>query len=237
MLKTLGLGGDGDDVELVAELEKAFDLKLSNDEAAGFFKVGELFDLLKRKMDAGEANRKCASAMAFYRIRRALHELGADVGRSPSAGLSLLHRMYTKSFVKSLGERSGLRLPRPESGPIGMTGIAVVLIAFFAGIVALVLAGAAGLVLLVAGFVVGWILMRIDEGRLPTNCRTLGDLAVRTAALSYGRLVKQGADARDGPMWKALSEILADFAGVPPDQIGRETFFLQCSPRGAESAA
>jgi hypothetical protein len=42
------------------------------------------------------------------------------------------------------------------------------------------------------GLIVGAILLRRDPGHLPNDCRTLGDLARRTAISSYGRLVKMG---------------------------------------------
>jgi hypothetical protein len=253
MLKTLGLDDDLDPVEVVIAIEKAFEVKVSNEEAKAIFRVGELFTLLLSKMPVGDAGRKCASAMAFYRVRRALNELGIDAGRFPSDDLSSLHRVYSKSFVRSLKERSGLRLPRPAFGLVGKLGVAVLLVGLSAGLgtIALGLLAAStklamslsfppkgqletiSIALLVGAFVAGPILMYLDAGRLPANCRTLGSLAARTASLSYGRLVKQGADARVASVWKALTENLADFAGVPADQIARETYFLRSAVKGA----
>jgi hypothetical protein len=113
MLKTLGLDDDLDSVEVVIAIEKAFDVEISSGEAEAVFNVGQLFELLRGKVHAVDANRKCASAMALYRIRRALNDLGLAIGRSSSYDLSRLHHVYTKSFVKCLQERSGLRLPQP----------------------------------------------------------------------------------------------------------------------------
>ena len=79
--------------------------------------------------------------------------------------------------------------------------------------------------------------MFIDAGRLPTGSRTLGALAARAASLSYGRLLKQGADERDSRIWKALVEILSDFANVPADQIARETYFLASALKNQNTAA
>ena len=175
--------------------------------------------------------------MAFYRVRRALNDLWPDAGRSPSSDLSLMHRVYTKSFAKSLEERSGLRLPRPDHGPIGKVGIAMVLIGFFGAMALLVLKLVLAFVLLVAGLVVGFALTRIDAGRLPASCRTLGDLTARAASLNYGHLVKHGADTRGGSIWKALVDNLSDFAGVPADHIARDTYFLQSSLKKAPVTA
>jgi hypothetical protein len=79
--------------------------------------------------------------------------------------------------------------------------------------------------------------MRIDVGRLPADCRTLGALAAKAGRLSFGRLVRQGADARDSRIWKAMVETLSDFANVPADQITRETCFLQSCLNSANTAA
>jgi hypothetical protein len=139
MLKTLGLDDDLDSVEVVIEIEKAFDIEISASEAEAIFNVGQLFDLLRGKVQAGDANRKCANAMASYRIRCALNDLRVDIGRSPSYDLSLLHRVYTKSFVKLLEERSGLRLPQPAFSLVGKVGHALVLVGVF-GVVAAIFA-------------------------------------------------------------------------------------------------
>jgi hypothetical protein len=251
VLKTLGLDDDLDSVEVVIEIEKAFDVDISDGEAEVIFNVGQLFDLLLRKVHSGDPNRKCACAMAFYRIRRALNDLRVDIGRSPSSDLSRLDRVYTKSFAKSLEERSGLRLPRPELGSVGWVGVALIVVGvlgplaglaaglplmFFSPPLLRLLLGAAGL-LFVGGLIAGFALLWIDAGRLPKRCRSLGALAAKAASLSYGRLVKQGADARDNRIWKVMVEILSDVATVPADQIARETYFLASALKSGNTAA
>jgi hypothetical protein len=69
--------------------------------------------------------------MALYRIRCALNDLRLDIGRSPLYDLSPLHRVYTKSFVKLLEDRSGLRLPRPAFSLVGKVRYALVLVGVF----------------------------------------------------------------------------------------------------------
>ncbi|WP_315703534.1 MULTISPECIES: hypothetical protein [unclassified Bradyrhizobium] len=251
MLKTLGLDDELDPAEVVIEIERAFDIKILDAEAENIFSVGQMFDLLRSKVHCGDADRKCASAMAFYRIRRALNDLPVDIGQSPSSNLSPLHRVYTKSFVKSLEEKSGLRLPRPDLSLVGRFGVTLIALVIFGAVAALLLAlcsaifsvplpkplsSAAG-PLLVGGLVAGLVLVRGDAGRLPKTCRTLGTLAAKTANLSYGRLVKQGADARDSHMWRVLVEILSDYARVPTNQIVRETYFLASTLKTQDTAA
>lgn len=248
MLKKLGLD-DEDAIDVLVELEKALDVKIANAEAAAIYTVGDLFDLLRGKMQAGETGQKCASAMAFYRVRRALSSLRPDVGRSPSANLSPLRRVYTKSFVKLLEDRSGLRLPRPDLGGIGWVGIACLSVGIFGTLAMMFLAFLTtflGSPLIgehlisanfLAGTVVGLAFLTVDRGRLPKTCGTLGALAASAARRSYGRLVQQGAEARDSSIWNALVEPLADMACVPADQIGRDTDILQRSSERVSTGA
>ena len=233
MLKTLGLEDDLRPVEVVVETEKAFGIEISASEGEAISNVGQLFDLLQGKLQAGDAHRKGASAMALQRIRRAMNDLRVDIGRSPSDDLSPLHRVYTKSFVKLLEERSGLRLPHPAFSLAGRVGCALVLVGMFDAVAAIFAAlpvmfisvavggrlPTASIILFLGGLVAGGALVSIDSGGLPTGCRTLWALAARATSLSYGRLLKQGADGRDSRIWKALVEILSDFADVPADQI------------------
>jgi hypothetical protein len=239
MLETLGLEDEDyfDDVLLIGQ---AFDVEISDSEFEAIFTVGQMFELLRVKVAADAANRKCGSAMASYRIRRALNDFGFDIGRAPLSDLSGLHRIYTKSFAKSLEARTALVMPRPAFGALGNVGAALVFVGIFGALAGVVVSiplvlisvplaetlQVASIILFVGGSVVGCALICVDAGRLPTSCRTLGALAAKAASLSYGRLVKQGADGRDSRLWKVLVELLSDFTDVPADQIARDTYFL-----------
>jgi len=251
MLKTLGLDDDLDSVELMIVLEKVFDTKISDEEAKVISKVGHLFDLLMKKMSADDVNRKCASAMAFYRVRRALIDMETNVGRSPSSGLSPLQSLYTKSFVRLLEECSGLRLPRPAFSFTGKMGNGILVAGIFSALVTIILGFifvllsssigepliAASIILFVGGSFMGCTLMGIDQGCLPSSCLTLGALASKAAHMSYGRLVKQGANIRDSSVWKAMVEALSDFTNVSADQITRDTYLLRSALKNVKAAA
>jgi len=241
MLQTLGLDDDDGSDALLAVL-KAFDVKMSAAEALQVYTVGDLFGILRDKIQ-GNDNRKCARSMAFYRIRSALNDLSGNPVKSPSHDLTPLRRVYTKPFVKSFEEKYGLRLPPPAFGLLGKIGVAFALGGTLGCLALLVckvatiwlpipikdLSALVPITTLLGGWIVGCVLMRIDPGRLPSDCRTLGDLATKSATLSYGRLVELGADARDIGLWQALVETLADFAHLPADRIAPETYILQRS--------
>ena len=106
MVSTLSVD-DEDSVAVVVAVERAFDIAIENKEAESILTVGEMFDLLLRKIAPGDDTGKCASAMAFYRVRRALFPGASEL--SPSYGLSALREIYTKRFAQDLKRKTGLR--------------------------------------------------------------------------------------------------------------------------------
>jgi hypothetical protein len=228
---SLGLDDDLDGVELVQNLEKAFEIQIADSEAESILTVGQLYDLLLQKIPANESNRKCASAMAFYRLKRALKGLGYEAP-SPSTGLSFLEGRGAKISFKKLEHETGLRLPRPELSYGGFFGcLAVVIIfcvvlGFSAFLHRRYFSGINGFTVVVVFIVVGWGILYFDPGKLPKSCSTLGGLARKVAALNYGRFIKTGANHRDSEIWNNLLELLSEYA-LPKSEIGRDTYFLQ----------
>ncbi len=250
MLKTLGLDDDWEPVDVVIAVEQAFEVKITDAEAKAIFHVGELYELLLQKLEGNEDNWKCASAMAFYRLRRAMVHLLGIAKAPPSFDLSPLRSTYTRNLVKTLETSSKLRLPSPSHTIVGKIGGAVALIGGLGGVVsicvglflALAIDGGGTFVrlspvLLVAGLIIGGALIRLDPGRLPDSCSTLGALAAQSGNLSCGRLIREGASAESSGIWKVLVEILGDFADVRAAQIGRETYFLKSTGNKASVAA
>ena len=241
MLDTLGLDDDLDPVEAVAAIEKAFDVGFNEAEVKHIFQVGEMYDLLLKKLPLSGGNGKCASAMAYYRLRRALGDWLTGERLSPSFDLSRFDKEPTKAFFKDLERTTGLNLPQSEPSWVGRLGGRLALYSFLALVICWGVAipaaqigwphaEAAGLAVLVGalfGIVSGYVLSVIDPGRIPDDCRTLSGLAQKTAILSYGRLVKLGAAAREQEIWKMLVTVLSEVACVPADEIGPDTFFLQ----------
>jgi hypothetical protein len=231
-MNTLGLDDDLDPVEVMRLIERAFDVALLPEEAERIVTVGEFYDLLRTKIPRNDADKKCASAMAFYRIRCALRRLGYGDGLTPVSDLRVLERGGTKANMRKLEAACGLHLPCPDPTPAGCIAALGVFSAIMAAscAVAAMVAGSA-----LSGAVVGFIvalaaalvfLACVDPGRLPEGCMTLGDLARRAAAMNYGRLVKMGARHRDGDIWENLTELLSRYA-LPKAEITRETVFLQ----------
>jgi hypothetical protein len=247
---TLGLDDDLDSVEVVQVVESAFNIKIADKEAEAIVTVGEMFDLLRQKIAGNATDRKCASAMAFYRLRRVLAARHVDSSLTPASNLSWLRDTYTKRYVRALEQETGLRLPKPAHSWIGRVGASIAILGVIGALVAVALAlstlffgrwngdaiaGSTPL-LLFGCLIFGALLACLDPGHLPKQFATLGDLAKKTANLSYGILVEQGADASESQSWRVLTEVLSDFTGVSAGAINRDTHFLGSSPKRIEAA-
>ncbi len=77
--QTLGLGGDGDDAELVQAIERAFDLRFADAETASWRTAGDIHKTLLDRMPESPAG-ACATSMAFYRLRSGLEAVRRGSG-------------------------------------------------------------------------------------------------------------------------------------------------------------
>lgn len=235
MPNSLGLDDDLDDVELLETLERIFEVQISNEEASRISTVGDLFDLLVAKIPSNGAGQKCMSAMAFYRLRSAIRALGYSDASAPTSDLGFLEKGKVRAKLKKIEQSSGLDLPSAIATKPGCIGallafITVPVLAYFAFPSAVsVLSG------LVAGLIIGGtVLVYVDPGKLPEDCKTLGDLAQKSAALSFGRLVKAGGRHSNQDIWEALVEALSCYQLKKPE-IARETLLLASQLRKAKT--
>jgi hypothetical protein len=192
MPNTLGLDDDLDSVDIVKELDRVFDVTLSVEEAEATMTVGDLYDLLLRKILPGDGEGKCTTAMTFYRIRRALRSLGYGDDLEPATNLSFLEQGGIGSNLRKLAAEADLHLPAKAGTP--MAGWIALACVFLAPVMTFWLeqtlsSTATGLAL---GVLTVLVVLGCDPGRLPANCRTLGGISQRAAIMNYGRLAKNG---------------------------------------------
>jgi hypothetical protein len=69
-------------------------------------------------------------------------------------------------------------------------------------------------------------IIRTDRGKLPSDCRTVGDLAQKFAAKNFGTLVSMGASPRDKDIWRAMVEVLSEYSGLPKAEVTPDTLLL-----------
>ncbi|HJT43038.1 MAG TPA: hypothetical protein VJ750_06005 [Rhizomicrobium sp.] len=229
MPNTLDWVGDGDDVATVGALEQAFEIAFSNAELEVLKTVGDLHGLVLHKISRSNGTGKCASAMAFYRLRRALAANRPEIRITPATEMAVFSAPSLRYFFRRLSEQTGLRLPGPPHTWVGNIGEACWLLPLMGALPLLAWSVIVRpepyvFVGLVGVFILGLILVRLDPGRLTG---TVGALAREAARANYGNLLKQGARGRDAEIWGIFIEILADESRLNPREITRETVFFR----------
>lgn len=229
------LNWDGEDTcYFLTDFEKCFDIDICQLDVERAYRVGDLLDLIMRKLSGG--GRKCASAMAFYRLRRALW-LAAWHGQeelTPKLEIAWLDRLYTRHFVKSVEQSFNLKLPEPRLTWVGKLGWCMLLLLpagfalpALAQNLGLTLPGGTGVAFVLSVIAAIWVLQTYDPGRLPKSLATIADLVEECAKLNVGRLVRMGADGREAAIWQALVAFLAERSELPATEITRDTVLLR----------
>lgn len=236
MANTLDWDDDLDSCVALEAVEKCFDIDLCDLDLRHVYRMGELFDVVWRKLPGDRTGRKCASAMAFYRLRSAL-ALASWRFRErtgPQSDLAWLDRFYTRAFVKDVEDQCGLRLPKPRLTWMGKLGWWAVLlpVAWFpfrmlADRFEWLVPDGAGIAYFLSIVLLAWALTKFDPGRLPKDCTSMRGLVDETVRLSYGRLVRHGADARKEEVWRMLRIVLAAHSVLPAKEMTRDTVLLR----------
>jgi len=241
---TLDIDDEWGPVDVVIALERAFGLKLDDKDVRDVYTVGEMYDLLLKMVPRDGQGSKCATAMAFYSLRRVIARPGC-VRLAPRSDLSFLEKGRTKRNWKNIENRSGLYLPSLGVAWPWLIGTTLAIMAsamptFLVGVVLVFLSIPWGdtvvsisPVLLITGLVLTIIVAVIDPGKLPQEGRTLGGLAAKVAPRNYGQFVKAGAPISDAIIWKIMVEVLIDHSDLPSSQVTRETFFLRSAMKKA----
>jgi hypothetical protein len=227
-LNSLGLRGDGDDVAVLENVERAFGIRILDSEAVQLRTVGQLYDLILVKLPRNcFGPDSCLTASAFYRLRAALTRMGHSGRLRPGTGLSgLIGQGSVRRFWRWLEQESGLRLPGPSVGPLGLTMLLTGLLFFGGGII---LAGlksdSAFLLLWVLSFINVWFALKVLPMTIPAELNSLGELSRDAARENFGTLAEARRTFRADDVWAALDYLLRKETGA--DQpIDRETVFF-----------
>lgn len=211
---------DGDDLDIVIDVEEAFGFKATDNELRGCETVGDLFALIEARLPSeGDAGR-CATAMTFYRLRRALQPR-LMVPLRPDTPVDALRSLPVRELYKIISQECGLHPPYSDMGYLGgLALIAIPVLLFSAMALGLSWWIAAPLM---AASIVGYCMA---PTRLPKTVKTFGDLVRLVANRSIGALAAQGARLRTREAWTAFTDILSDHTQLPKEKITRETQFF-----------
>ena len=230
MKNTLGLGGDGDEIELIEEIETAFDIQLSNSELEKTENVGQLFDRLSAYFEDAISTKCCFSAHVFYRLRSSLSCLGLNEKIRPGTNLKqIIGPQEHWPIKRRLEESTGLRLPSLCMGPIQTVGCFTAAASILLPVLFSSLLGwpfIASIPVLLAVLAVGLKLIRTEYGqRLGIEYSDIRCLTRLTVAMNYGHLVGQLGYPGKNDLWKALTRLLEHWAdsGIRAAEINRQT--------------
>lgn len=220
MTSSLGLAGDLDDVELIQDIEAAFNIRLADDEISRCSTVGQLFELIEAHLPKMPSGQSCATAMCFYRLRRALQPHSA-IALKPKTSISALSAVPVRKLHQIIETECGLRPPPQYITFWGCLALLLVVTLPF-GLFAVGMPW--WVALPSAAFGIG--LYRRAPIQLPDEVETFGDLVKIVSSRSIGALAGQGARLGPKEAWQAFTDVLSDHTQLSKGEIGQETLLL-----------
>lgn len=205
------LAGDGDDVDVLEAVERAFGVKISDAESEDCETFGQLFDVVWAKVRRpNQIVLKCPSAIAFYRLRAGLRKFGFEGKITLATDLKAFFRKRgAKQLRKKLAEEVGLELPH-----LSLTALSAAVLACISvvGLVASVTQSSwlpiLATVILAAG--VAFIVPR----ELPHTVASMRDFTSACTAWNYGLLARESGGARSHDLWHALAIVVRETCGT-----------------------
>jgi hypothetical protein len=223
MAQSLDLDDDDASAAIMA-LEHSLGFQFEDGELAACRTVGDIFRIVSSRIESvgGDA---CASALAFYRLRRALVPHARGENLRPSYVLPEFISTPPKQLFRQIEIETGLQLPPPAISWLGRAAFATAAMALLGILPAHMLYPGWTLYLILLIPAAIW-LFAIDPGRFGKDCRTLGDLAKKVASHNYGHLLEPGARPSRSDQWDLVAEILSANSPVERADIGPDTLIL-----------
>jgi len=227
-----------DVVELVIEIEEAFDISIPDDRASRIRTVGDVYDyIVEVKGNKIPSRDICLTAATFYRIRRAAYTslgLVRNAIRPRDSLESTFPRDRRPEDWLALQTELNLKLP-PLARPGWLVAIVTVVsiaASLCAGIIVSgVLGPGCGLFAFVAVLIAAGVVAAELTSPFQTEIRpafsTFRGLSHVVMAYNYAALSQQVDSWNPTDMWNALSLIVAEHASVKAESIRRETSFVR----------
>lgn len=224
-----------DTVELIMDVEDAFGVKIPDADAAEMRTVGQLWEYLSERVEFDREG-PCASAAAFYRLRRGLvaaTNLEKSAFRPATRLDSLISNFDRRRVWREIRAHTSLELPELQLGPALRTvrlGVAIWLAALivvnciseFSALANALL----GFAVFVATFIaVGWLLTPFKHSLEPA-WNTVGGLGTYALGLNEEYWKGDGRRSREA-MWEKLRVLIATQLGVPYEEVTPSARFVE----------
>lgn len=213
---------DGDDAsELILDIQRCLGIRFDRAELSRIETLGDLQAATLAQLDEDwSQGTRCLEAMTFYRLRRALEEMGT-ARATPSLDLTVIAR--PGPFLSELGRRSGMIMPRPGQGRTSQIGLVIFFLVPWLAAVPRLAGFPVPIWLLGVILAAGMILFVRGKRRIPAQYGRLGDLTRQVAVLNATQLAKGGARIGSTEVWRLVLRLVSRFSEVPSDRLGVET--------------
>lgn len=225
-----------DTVELVMEIEEAFDITIPDDRASEMVTVGDVYDfILEKTSHVPSESSRCLSAAAFYELSRQVRGLGLVSGKiRPNTKLDqVIPLTGRRSTWKTLSSQMDLRFPR-LGRPAWLALLNCILVALVFITALAVFANANQLVAVLVALGLGALssaavaLLTEPFAIYPAaTCTTIRDLVTHLVAINYNKLAGRYASRNPTDVWNALQLIVSEQLGVDRSKVLPHARFVQ----------
>jgi hypothetical protein len=226
---SLGLGGDGDEIDFVEEIESAFGIQFRNEEMEGCGTVGDIYDALCRHLQPVERGPfPCLSATAYRRVRKAIAETRTGAPIRPDMHIvDLVGEERIEKWWDALERQCRLKLPPLWGGGWKLLlGFAAFGLAVLATVLIPTLGNAGPWLWLLYGLAAFAMAVAVwAPYKRSTPCETVGDLARAVSALNAGTLSQVNGAIRTREAWSAFVWITR-YCTAYDGPIDRETVLI-----------
>lgn len=225
-----------DTVELVMEIEEAFDISIPDDRASQMLTVGDVYEfILENTADSTLKSSTCLSAAAFYDLRQHLRSLELPNSEirprtKLERGIPLIGR---RSCWQNLSSRMDLRFPRLGRPSwlalLNCMLVAIVVYVSFLGFAQQSVAGGifAAIVLGTTTSAISISLTQPFAIYPASTCSTVRDLVTNLVAINYNTLAIRYSTRNPTDVWNALQLIVAEQLGVDRCAVVPHARFVQ----------
>jgi hypothetical protein len=222
----MGLEG----IEITLRVEETFGIAITDEEAAAPRTIGDLYDLVLRKVKHVPPD-QCHTAKIFYRLRRGLikvTECRRETIRPDTPLENILPAAKRRSCWPRLGMATGLEMPH-LCRPAWLRALLIATVLVLAGLVAVRVRGfpfplaAAALCVLVPAAV----LLSRPLATVVPGCTTVGDLARALLAAYFRTLPPNSRIAGEKEIWNMLVHIIAEEIGIEESGLSPQLRFRE----------
>lgn len=225
-----------DTVELVLEIEEAFDVSIPDDRASTMLTVGQVYEfLLQRTADPALTSNTCLTAAAFYDLRRQLRSLGLSHSSiRPKTKLDrVIPLIGRRKYWQALGSQMDLQFPslqRPSwLALLNCILVTIVVFASFIGFaIPSVMTGIfAAVVFGLISSAILWFVTQPFAIYPVSSCSTIRDLVTSLVAINHNTLATRYSTRNPTDVWNTLQWIVAEQLGVDRSKVVPSARFVQ----------